>query len=804
MLRQLTTLLLFLLAPLIWAQTSDIDSLRLELSNHDPESEEFVQILTSISEAFVQIDRDSMLFYAKWALSLSDNPRYPYHYLYALQRVGVYHYVHLNFDSANVIFERGYRLSKEWGFLERQASYLGSIGINQYAQGNVDSGLAALEMALPIDKALKDTIKLFTRYNNLGAIYSSVENEAKALVYLMQALELAQAFHSNFRVYAMANNIGVIFNESGNYKEALIYFELALQHIGDERIPKLALLSNIANLYLAKDSLARADLYFNMAIKAVDERNPCNRLNILTGIMDLKLRMGELDSALYYQKLAAKDVQACKDSNHLYQFYLQRGLISRKQGFNSIALKDFEKAQSYGKPGNRHYSKVFLELSKIYKARGQHEIALSYYEQFNRQFDRQLRNKYARDLARMKLTYDFEQEKAKLVENQEKETAAIKEDLRYYQDQRVFWTVVSALLLLLILILAYFYQLRKRREEDLFDLNQIITKQKENLQSKSEQLVLSNKKIQELSEFRERLAAMAVHDMKGPLSSIIGLADGEMTKRKQGLIRKAGSQMLQFLMDLLDIYKFEKANIALKLLPHDISKLIREAWHASAYLAEERQVSLELEIKKRLIVPVDEGILVRVLTNILTNAIRYSPEQSELIIKVSESERKNVPSLLIAIIDKGPGISQEKMERMFEPMNLRKENYISKSTSTGIGLDFCKLAVQAHHGRIWAESELGEGTTVFIELPQMKDQSVEVDLEAKPKKTDAQIQNLEPYLNQLADFKIHEAGKILKVLGQLEQDGGDVEWISKIRATVYAADEALYQKIIKKEIKDGL
>lgn len=801
--RPILYLLLLINLPLFGQETL-IDSLKSEISRNEKGTEQHFRILAQLSEAYVQINHDSMLHYAQVLLPLAEKAEDHYYYLYALQRVGVYHYVNHNFDSANVIFQKGYELSKQYELREREASYLGSIGINQYAQGNTDSGVAALKSALIIDQELNDTLKLFARYNNLGAIYNAIGQEAKALVYLIKALDMAESFHSDQRVYAMANNIAVIFNQSGNPERSLKYFNIALQNVGDQRIPKIDLLLNIANLYLDLDSLQKAAALYRKAYALTEGGLPCARLGILIGQMDLNTRRAKLDSTSALQDKARQVLEECGDSTRYYQFYFESARLADVQNDRQEAEKYYELARAFGSIKNRNFNRVFLNLSRIAKNKGDFKGALALYEEYNRLLNIQLRTEYAKDIAKLDLQHNYEKELQDLRVAQEKETDAIREDLQYSKDQGFFWTVVSALLLCLFLALVYFYQLRKRREKDLFDLNQIITKQKENLQSKSEQLVVSKKKIQELSEFRERLAAMAVHDMKGPLSTIIGLAEGEMSPRKQNLIKKAGSQMLQFLMDLLDIYKFEKAHIALKLLPHDISKLIREAWQGVLYLAEERAIRLSLVVPERFIVPVDEGILIRVLTNLISNALKYSPENGELTIGLKKLEQKGISIIQISITDKGPGISPEKIQHIFDPMDRRKETYISKSTSTGIGLDFCKLALQAHHGRIWAQSTLGKGTTVFIELPLLKGESLEKEVLMIKKAPQSKLLELEPYLNQLMDFKIHEAGKILKLLGLMEEDGLDPDWIGQLRATVYAADSERYLQILNKQKGHGV
>ncbi len=784
------------------AQNRRIDSLRSMLNAYPAQDSNRLSIYLKLAEANVYFNRDSMFHYALLGKDLANELELPYQYLYAMQREGVYYYASSEWDTAMSIFRRGLRLSKLYKLPERESAFLGNIGICIYQMGGNDSALYYLEKAFETDKARKDTLKMIVRLSNLGAVQLALNRPAESLRSTHQSLRLSLAVGQKQKAAVTANNIAVLYQRYDSREKAIEYFNIALENMDTNNLGRMALLSNIGELFLAQGNRDSAWYYYYKALKSPRE-NDCDLASTYAGLIDIALREQNVDTATYFDKLGSEIIDNCKDSANLFHFTFMSGRLARRFKDYDRAREKYMYAKSLGNKFMAGYRNMFQDLSLLEEATGNYEEALRYAKRYTRMNEQYYEARYNREVARTDLEVTFEDEKRTLLANQE----SMEEDLTYFEDLRVVWTIASIFFLIAILVLFRSYRKGARAAAGLRDLNATITQQKENLQHKSEQLAVSNERIKELSDFRERLAAMAVHDMKGPLSMIIGLSDGEQTPKKQRLIKKAGHQMLNFLMDLLDIYKFEKASIALKLLPHSVDSLFDEALQSVDYLAEEKNIKIIKEIPQGLIVPVDEGILIRVLINILSNAIKYSPIESAIIIKVEAKVEEGRPYLLSAITDHGKGLSEEELAHMFKPMDLRKDNYISKSTSTGIGLDFCKLAIQAHRGKIWAESEKDSGTSVYISLPLheviQQDLSPDRDREG-PEYHKKDLSAFQTELQTLLKCQIHEAGKVLPILQKMEDNGADQKWVARVKATVYSGDDKHYREIILKAMAHEL
>lgn len=786
--------------PKAQAQSPLIDSLRNELTIHTDIDSTRLGIYLELAEAYVYYDRDSMLHFALLGKELANDLELPMQYLYAMQREGVYYYANFELDTALRILRKGLRFSRLYQLPERESAFLGNIGIAKFAQGATDSAVYFLEKAYETDFAEKDTIKMMVRLNNLGAVYLHLDKPAEALKNIYTSLKLAQAIGNIEKSAFAANNMGVIYERYDSKEKAIEYFRIALANMLETNLGRMSLLSNIAELHLGLGEVDSAAYYYEQALVSPGQGN-CELLSVYAGLIDIEMRRENLDSAAYYVDLGSALTEDCKDSTNLFHYFHMAGRLHRLQKNYKAAREELLWAVTHGDLEGRGYAYALREFSRLEQEEGNFEAALAYSKKYNKAVVAHYEAQYNRKVARSDLEVAFAEEKEALLEDQ----SQMQEELSYFEDLRVVWTIASLFFVLAIIILYRSYTRGKAMTEGLQALNATVIEQKENLQHKSEQLALSNERIKELSDFRERLAAMAVHDMKGPLSTIIGLSDGEMNPKKQKLIKKAGQQMLNFLMDLLDIYKFEKANIALKLLPHELDGLLKESLQSVSYLAEEKNISFQRNFAPGLIVPVDEGILIRVLTNLLSNAIKYSNAATRVQIDARTATEEGRPYLVLKIKDQGKGLSEQELDHMFKPMDLRKDNYISKSTSTGIGLDFCKLAIQAHRGHIWAESVLNEGTTIFIKLPlhEVIQQDLRPDTEKESSETQ-HIVDLSAFrveLEALMALKIHEAGQILPALQDLEDRGVDPKWVATIKATVYSADEARYREILLKALQ---
>jgi NtrC-family two-component system sensor histidine kinase KinB len=248
----------------------------------------------------------------------------------------------------------------------------------------------------------------------------------------------------------------------------------------------------------------------------------------------------------------------------------------------------------------------------------------------------------------------------------------------------------------------------------------------------------------ELERMREDLTRMIIHDLRSPLTSIMGglhLLRGAVenpSARVQMLLDLAtgGSQkLLELVNSLLDISRLEAGKMRLEIKAVSLSDLVDVARKQVAPLAHGDGITLQVDLPPDLPqVAVDQDLVARVLVNLFDNAIKFSPLGGVVRVKAdgvnaspTSEESTDITSqhyISVSVADTGPGIAGEYREKIFEKFSQVGEQESRRGRGSGLGLAFCKLAVEAHGCRIWVESQLGQGSTFTFTLPVAEAENV--------------------------------------------------------------------------------
>jgi signal transduction histidine kinase/CheY-like chemotaxis protein len=233
----------------------------------------------------------------------------------------------------------------------------------------------------------------------------------------------------------------------------------------------------------------------------------------------------------------------------------------------------------------------------------------------------------------------------------------------------------------------------------------------------------------EIETLKTDFTAMLVHDLRSPLTAIIGFAElmlqaqaqeplSQWHQERVDRIASSGRRLLTLVNDILDLSKLESGHSNMVFTPVDMSALMDRVEKDMAVLAKNANVELLTQVADNLPpMEADDHQMTRVLTNLISNAIKFSPEKGIVRIEVehiAEKDQTETGHIRICIEDSGTGIPEEKINQIFSKYErAHGQNY----SGTGLGLAICKEIVEAHHGRIWLESKPGTGTIVSLLLP---------------------------------------------------------------------------------------
>ncbi len=238
-----------------------------------------------------------------------------------------------------------------------------------------------------------------------------------------------------------------------------------------------------------------------------------------------------------------------------------------------------------------------------------------------------------------------------------------------------------------------------------------------------EQVRQLNESLKALQHEREEIFAMAVHDLKSPLSGIHGLAtliaDPKLSTAEEhpGMGRDIGQLaevMLGTVADLVDLHHYEAGTVALRPAPHalsDLADILRAQLLPSA-----RRKHIKLHVTAHPAeaqVQLDADVLLRIVLNLATNALKFSPAGTSVSLKLDERAQR----LHVIVADQGPGISPDDQKKLFRKFARLSARPTGGESSSGLGLAIVKRLVEIQSGRVWCESTLGAGAAFHVELP---------------------------------------------------------------------------------------
>jgi len=232
-------------------------------------------------------------------------------------------------------------------------------------------------------------------------------------------------------------------------------------------------------------------------------------------------------------------------------------------------------------------------------------------------------------------------------------------------------------------------------------------------------------RLKELEKVRQDFVANVSHELRTPLTTIKGYAETLLEGALQEkvatqfvqIIKRHADRLTKIVEDLLTLSKIESKEFQLKLEDVLVIEIIDDAIDFVKGAAEKKGMSIQKkDIFPALSVHADRGYLEQVLINLFDNAIKYGREGGEIIISAIE-DRGEVE---VSMRDNGPGIPKDDLPRIFERFYRVDRGRSRELGGTGLGLSIVKHLVQAHGGRVWAESQLGEGSTFYFTIPRTK------------------------------------------------------------------------------------
>ncbi len=231
-----------------------------------------------------------------------------------------------------------------------------------------------------------------------------------------------------------------------------------------------------------------------------------------------------------------------------------------------------------------------------------------------------------------------------------------------------------------------------------------------------------NKLLKQVEELKSNFISMMSHDLKTPIARIQGmtdviLADNVTLSHQQrdavDTIKHSSDDLLKFINAILSYGKIESEGVQLNLVSKDINALLTDVIKKHEFLAKVKRIQIICELEPLFPIQVDSDLMRQIFSNLIENAIKYSPEDTKILVSSEESNNK----IVIQVADQGPGIPVDELQSIFMKFFRSKNVKSSSVKGSGLGLYLAKYFTELHHGRIFVESSHGNGSTFTVELP---------------------------------------------------------------------------------------
>lgn len=222
---------------------------------------------------------------------------------------------------------------------------------------------------------------------------------------------------------------------------------------------------------------------------------------------------------------------------------------------------------------------------------------------------------------------------------------------------------------------------------------------------------------------RKQLLADIAHELRTPLAVIQGNLEGML----DGVIERDNEQISslyeetvhlnRLIKDLRDLSLAEAGQLSLEKAPTDVNQLVSRAVNMIKPLAEEKAIDVDCALQELPVIEVDASRMSQVVYNLLTNAVRHTPESGNINVKTWANAQDEFATIHISVCDNGPGIASEDLPHIFDHFYRADKSRTRASGGSGIGLAIVKQLVETHGGTVHVESEFGFGSCFYVKLP---------------------------------------------------------------------------------------
>lgn len=710
----LTLILLFSISFFTHLQAEKRSITDLESKVEQSTGNSKVNALNELAKMLVDDKPVEALEYANEAYEMASKTNYPEGMAKAADNLGLLMLDRYDYENAMKYFVESLSIRNTANDEKGIATSKNYIGWVFYLQEDMNSALANLESALEIRNKITDFEGAAATHENLGYVYLFKKTYGKAKEHFGQAMELRIEMEQLPEAASLASHMGKIASDMGDTDGALAYYSQSLDlNSSLQDLPNIGTdYNNIALVYYNQSKTSAFDKE-ELLEEALDANESAFRIRQKT---DNKLALAET-----YQNFGS----------------IYTGMGEQKKAVEYLVKCTALLKEIGTEPGTQY---IYQKVSGAYQELGDFKNAYKYQIAYSK--NKEVIFNKEKSTALLELTTKYDSQFA--AEKQKQKITDLEMEQSFSKKIRYFLMGMVVLGLLLCGVLYNSYRLKKQDNNLLRAKNDEIERQKSEINAKNEELngkndsldVLNQKLVQEMAEresieqssfARERFLATMSHEMRTPMNIIIGLTHlllSENPRQDQvehlRTLQFSANNLVVFINDVLDFSKIEAGKLTLESREFEPQQILTEIGKRFELPSNDKKLDLICNYDNKIpeLLLGDPARMNQILTNLVSNAIKYTNKGKVEVDIVLEELQKNEATIKLVVEDTGTGIDAEKLNEMFRKFSSNSNDDLFEGyASSGLGLAITKRLIDLQNGRLEVDSVPDRGTIFTVYLP---------------------------------------------------------------------------------------
>lgn len=620
-------------------------------------------------------------------------------------------------DQALSFYKKGLENSRKLNNKKLMATTLNLIGNLYWSTDKYDNAMEYYLESLALRREQNDIQGIANSFNNIGNIYNKLGNYPKALEYFGQSLQIYQKKGDNKKIASLLNLVGNAYMNLSDYKSALSFYLSALKlrkQKGDRR-EQIVSLNHIGTAFDNLHQNEQALGYYMLALEMSEGlKDSALIISVTNNLGNLYSNSGNYPKALNYFKHTLSLSKSTGDKYNLALSSRKIGEILLKKANYKEAKKLFDESLKIGQAINNEelVKKAFFDLYQYNDQLHNYASALNYYRLFVQKNESMLNKHNSETILEKQMNFEIESKEREIEKIEKSQRQEEKIQSLALEKQIVFRNSVILLTLLAFVFGFFIYRqnLFKKKTTTL-------------LQEKYRLIGAANTKLkqdeielQSLVETKDKFMSVIAHDIKNPLSGILGITEilakqcenlkPATIKEYCNLIFESSKNLFELLENLLNWSKSQMGNNRFAPANMNLSYLIKEDIELFKQNAENKGIQFEVMLPEKAEVFADKEMISSVIRNLISNAIKFSfPDNT---IKISCKQESDQTEVTVA--DQGKELTKEELQDLFRNNRHLTQKGTNNEKGSGLGLLLCKEFIEKHQGKIWAENGLNQET----------------------------------------------------------------------------------------------